>query len=374
MMSTMKRILLFVCVLVSLSLTSQAQNWSFTSTAGPYGATVYDLAITSNGTLLAGTPGGLYRSVDNGNTWSRVVVSAANNNSGVFDIEVTSGGTIYVILSLFNVNQFGPFTSTDDGLTWTKMTPTGLASGSPKRIKAAPNKVSGNVVLYFVYQNSGQLYRSTDGGTTWQNSATVSSAINDIDIDSNNKVYLSTQSNSVQLSTDNGITFGIASGSGGLSTTSTIYNATLDGSNNLYALAPDAPWRLLSGGGSWSSLKSGALTDAAYSGFVDSDGTNLYLLNTSSGKSWSATSPSGSVVWSGGGSYSGNNPNGVSAVLLQNSSTWYIGRFYAGVDKSTNSGTSWTTTSSGITGNVANSARLFRTSNGRTFYATGSFG
>ncbi|MBS1978770.1 MAG: VCBS repeat-containing protein [Bacteroidetes bacterium] len=363
----MKRILLFVCVLISLSLTTQAQNWSFTSTAGPYGGTVNDLAVASNGAVLAATQGGLYRSTDNGATWSRVIVSAQNNTIGIQDIEVSSTGTIYAVLSTSNSNQYGPFTSTDNGLTWTKLTPTGLVFIVPKKIKASP---SGK--LYMAFQNSAALYRSTDGGTTWQNSATVGSNINDIDIDSNNKVYLSTQSSSVQLSTNDGVNFNVASGSGGLSTSAIIYGATLDGSNNLYALSSDGPWRLLSGGGSWSSVKTGSLTDATYSGFLESDGSNLYLLNTISGKSWSATSPSGSIVWSGGNSYFVNNPNSVNAVLFQSSSAWYLGRFYVGVDKSTDSGANWATTSAGIAAITGNSARLFRTSNGRTLYANGA--
>ncbi len=87
---------------------------------------VWNLAVTSNGTLLAATYGGVERSTDGGVTFDYVLDSDPNNTynfASYSDVVVAPNGTIYGALSS-NGDKHGIFKSTDDGQTWVDITPT----------------------------------------------------------------------------------------------------------------------------------------------------------------------------------------------------------------------------------------------------------
>jgi photosystem II stability/assembly factor-like uncharacterized protein len=151
------------------------------------------LIITSNGTLFAGTgeanPGGgsltyggsgIYRSIDGGATWQRVGLT----NSGAIGrivVDPTDSQHIFTAVAgqLYNPGgDRGVYESTDGGSTWT-------------RVLAGDNETTGAVDLAIDPTNPNRVfaamwdhlrepdlrtyggvgsgvYRSTDGGTTWQ--------------------------------------------------------------------------------------------------------------------------------------------------------------------------------------------------------------
>src|SRR6266480_76914 len=138
------------------------------SSLGPPGGDVYDAAASTvdPSIVLAGiTPDGgfggtLYRSSDNGNTWSEV---PALNGTSVFDIEFAANGNAYIgtIDSVWE--------SSDGGLTWTpdnlgigvndQVFDVALDSSDPSILWAGIGDASGSQPVNVV--------RSTDGGATW---------------------------------------------------------------------------------------------------------------------------------------------------------------------------------------------------------------
>ncbi|NJN85154.1 MAG: hypothetical protein HC881_00985 [Leptolyngbyaceae cyanobacterium SL_7_1] len=121
------------------------------------------LAVTASGTLLAGTPSGIFRSKDNGNTWGLA-------NTGLTNFAIQ---TIFAADHLWvGTPGGGVFHSTDDGETWS---PIGIGSITVETTSAAgvqtskpkntgiPNTVVRTIALYRFTFDSPTL--SSDGTT-----------------------------------------------------------------------------------------------------------------------------------------------------------------------------------------------------------------
>ncbi len=121
---------------------------------------------------------GLYRSLDGGASFQRVLFE--NDNVGAFDVVIDPGdaNTVYATLwaarqapweigASFEIAGSGVFKSTDGGTTWTQ-----LRAGLPMRMGRSEIAVApGNPQVVYVYadveakgDDSGALYRSTDRG------------------------------------------------------------------------------------------------------------------------------------------------------------------------------------------------------------------
>lgn len=124
------------------------------------------------GYIYAATRSGLFRSMNGGTSWTKVLGSgtgASSNN--ISDIEIAADNSIYVGIGIFSTDGVYKSATGDVG-SWTKLN-TG-ANGFPtsgfQRIElaCAPSNAS---VIYAVTQNTsygvGGIYRSTDGGANW---------------------------------------------------------------------------------------------------------------------------------------------------------------------------------------------------------------
>jgi len=134
------------------------------------------IAETAGGVLLTGghawcddgatRAGALFRSTDDGATWQRVLSGAV----GDIVPHPTDPDLVFAAVGRFGATENGIYRSTDGGQTWARLTnglPFGLTIGRT-RVAMAP---SDPMILYALLNGVNgrtDLYRSTDGGNTWQ--------------------------------------------------------------------------------------------------------------------------------------------------------------------------------------------------------------
>lgn len=104
--------------------------------------------------LLACTQSGVWRSTDGGTSWTQTLSETST------DVEWNPADGSRVVVS---GSQNGVYWSTDAGVSWV------AATGVPAfgRVELALSRSAPNTIYASVYQNNGDLYRSTDGGHTW---------------------------------------------------------------------------------------------------------------------------------------------------------------------------------------------------------------
>ena len=171
--------------------------------------------------------GGVYRSTDGGQTWTNVLKPAGYDgtreveyaydepNVMLADTQGTGGG--------FGGGGAGPrprpkppllFKSTDEGLTWTEI----KIPAFPGRVGVAIAMHTNGQRIYIIgnnIENGSGLFRSDDGGATWQHMAGKDTRIENgqgayscgVWADSENPDILYTISTAMYRSTDGGVTF-----------------------------------------------------------------------------------------------------------------------------------------------------------------------
>lgn len=158
--------------------TSWTSDWQY----------VWRLAIDQNNTaqdvVYAATTGGVYRSQNGGNDWTKIL-AAGTSQAVPMDITTTNNGTVYAAAGSKGgaENQIkGIRKSTDGGNSFQDITPADMPENYGRIVFAvAP---SNQDVLYFLVEGvSGnnsttaahghQLWRSPDAGSTWTNISSV---------------------------------------------------------------------------------------------------------------------------------------------------------------------------------------------------------
>lgn len=128
-------------------------------------AGLLELAIDPGGSglLLAGTREGLYRSADDGSTWEE----STGFDGRPVGLHIDSSAQ-----RCYAASTEGIYLSLDDGLTWEK-----IGTGLPRKtlVDFAGGSTAEHCILYCTTESEisegkyiGGVYRSTDGGTTWQ--------------------------------------------------------------------------------------------------------------------------------------------------------------------------------------------------------------
>jgi len=133
--------------------------------------------VAAQGPLwAAGGDRGLYKTVDGGKTWQKVL--DISENTGISEVVLDPRDPDVLIASAYQrrrhvwtvINggpESGLHKSTDGGKTWRKLA-TGLPTGDVGRIGIAMSPVNPDVVYAIVEAaDGGGTYRSTDGGETW---------------------------------------------------------------------------------------------------------------------------------------------------------------------------------------------------------------
>lgn len=344
-------------VLTSAKGLSAQTFW--TGKNGVYGGTANGIVShAATGALITVTDGGIYRSADNGATWSKITTGIATNDIYMRGITQDNTGKLYCNTSS------RVYSSTDGGITWVQTTTVLGSFGS--YIKVSPN---GNI--YLANSNHNQILRSTDGGQTFSATTFSNSNITDIEINSSGHIIVSVYGQSaLYISTNNGINWTTMS-SGSYTGFPTLnvnysYKIAIDASDNLYIITDVGPYRLAAGATAWSNIK-GTLSDSFFFGDIFSGGSSVFLLNGSSSKIFTYSSG----AWNSGVAYPVTSYS-VSYFLPKSSSEFYLGMAMFGIFKSTNSGVAWSFSSNGIKAHTYTD--FYITPNGRLFAATGNNG
>ena len=123
---------------------------------------------------------GVFRSTDGGQTWQKVLYK--DENTGAIELAFDPDNPRTVFASLWRARRppwstyaplggpgSGLYKSTDEGATWTQISGHGLPSGELGRIGLAVAAGTHGQRVYAVVdaRQNGGLYRSDDGGTNW---------------------------------------------------------------------------------------------------------------------------------------------------------------------------------------------------------------
>jgi photosystem II stability/assembly factor-like uncharacterized protein len=164
-----------------LKSTDAGATWSTTSLSYPVSSGSGTNVIEANpytGTILAGTRDGLYRSTDEGDTWTQI-----RSQGRWYDVKWKPGDSLRVYATKgYGVGNNNVKVSTDDGLTWNKAgtgQPPGNEVGKTK-IAVSPDNPNVIYANYVSSQNSQSLgiYRSDDNGATWVPQNTTTNMVN----------------------------------------------------------------------------------------------------------------------------------------------------------------------------------------------------
>ncbi|MCU0428295.1 MAG: hypothetical protein MUF71_22005, partial [Candidatus Kapabacteria bacterium] len=139
---------------------------------------VFDIEVVGN-FWFAATEKGVFRSNNDGRSWSLVNIDRTADNNEVRGI-TTDGNTIIV-----NLWREGLWRSTNNGNSWSRLTIAGETSLA-KSVFAHTGRISlqqgnrtttANVSMLFVGAVSGNLWRSTDNGTSWSRTLASGTAL-----------------------------------------------------------------------------------------------------------------------------------------------------------------------------------------------------
>lgn len=120
---------------------------------------------------------GVYRSVNGGKTWTRVL--SHGDDTGAIDVAFDPHNAKTVYASLWqarrlpwNFSSGGPgsglYRSTDEGVTWKRLEGNGLPTGILGRIDVSVSGADSKRVYAMIEAKDGGLFRSDDGGNHWK--------------------------------------------------------------------------------------------------------------------------------------------------------------------------------------------------------------
>lgn len=120
---------------------------------------------------------GVFRSADGGKTWQKVLYKDAK--TGAIDLTFDPSNPHLLFAALYEAQRYpwtavsggpgsGLYKSSDDGATWKRLEGHGLPSGVLGRIGVSISGADGNRVYAIIEAEKGGIYRSEDGGDSWQ--------------------------------------------------------------------------------------------------------------------------------------------------------------------------------------------------------------
>jgi hypothetical protein len=339
-----------------LRSTDAGVTWETTSVsfAESSGHGFHFVEASPAGTFLAGATDGLYRSDDGGANWTKV-----RNGGNYYDAKWKPGetGTVYTVRGQCNCAGANVKISTDDGITWAE-----AGTGQPSGNQIGKSKIAVTAAdperIWAIYVNRSTanllgVYRSDDGGSTWNVVATTPNIPGGqgwynlsltADPDDADRVI----AGGVNLfgSTDGGVTWtGIG---GGVHVDHHVAAYEPGSASNVWVGSDGGLWRSTADGAGWTDRNSGLVTYQFYDICVNNGPTAYFVMG--------GTQDNGTDKWAGTTTWSeGLFADGmVCNISPVNGKTVYAEIQFGSHYKNTNFGEgNWNAINSGITGNGA---------------------
>lgn len=347
-------------------------------TSGISGSSVVGMAIdpTATTTVYALTSGsGVFKSTNSGASWSAANSGLPANKS------VTDSNGSGDLLALDQRNHlilyanFGGkiFKTTDGASTWSEIDNGIDACGGNYGVAGVlidPQDSTHLLAGYVVSGCVGGLYTSSNSGSSWSY-ITTNGVDNDfwrmaMDPTNSNKIYLATVHIGFASSSDGGSHWRINNPAGAYSFQgATVYVHPTSTSRIFYSDGVTGLYLSTDSGSTWISKTaqvSGGIFDVK---FASSSPTVGYA----AGSNGFFKTSDGGFTWAAIGNMSTSSPRTI-AVDPTNANTIYVGSYSLGVFKSTNGGTTFTATNSGIPTNITGSSVTIDPTNSSVYYAS----
>ncbi len=163
---------------------------------------VQKIVVTSTGVVLAATRDGVQRSTNGGTSWTKVLGAGVGGGTvnNAADLEIAANGDVYAALGLVFGGCDGVYKSTNNGVSWTKQTLPGACNYGRIELATAPSDAN---TVYAATQSAStfgvnNIFKTTNGGTSWASPGAAPSAgtqawydlILSVDPNDANRVYL----------------------------------------------------------------------------------------------------------------------------------------------------------------------------------------
>lgn len=326
--------------LIALQLSGQTISWQPTN--GPYGGNIRVFAVAPSGTMIAGPDEvrGFFVSRDRGASWSPIVTGAT--------YKIAAGATVSTSGTILLVEGSDVYRSTDDGSSWSKVS---------SMVNTGRVVFTSNGTTFFACRipgfGSAEILRSTDNGATWipaQSGLPTSAGLYALVTNQNGHVFAGSTFNGVYRSTDNGSSW-TQINSGLTAFGSTMVLSIVASTNSTLFIGTSAGiYRSTNNGDSWSSSNSGIPSGISASALgVAPNGTIVAAMSdgsiyrsTTSGNGWTKVgNPPG--------------PGGFWNVAFLQTGELFATTDQRGVFRSTDDGTTWQAANSGLRGFVITS-------------------
>lgn len=331
---------------------------------GPWGASVNDLDRAPDGTLYLASNLSLFKSVDNADSWQKVVPETP---AAIEFDQVLIDGT-----DLYSLRYSAFYKSTDGGLNWVQQSADGF-SGANYVLQFGPDN-------YFAVYGWGGLYISKDKGVTW--TKVLSKQPHDVEATPSGDLYVAAYVN--EIDPDGQILRYKYPGAGGVwdpagweqiytnDRAPGEYRLLILPSGTIYAaVVSDVITSTTGDAGTWTSIKDRIVLCDFYgvAWGLSPGGTILFTTNCSNriyfssddGLNWTSVS-------SPADTYGGN----IFHVTYATESTFFLGSGADGVFRTTDGGSTWLVKSNGLTTGEGRSVKV--SNNGRILYIDGNGG